>query len=138
MPPAFHIEQADDEQLYLPLAIESNRGHGYLHVVARLRPGVRVAAGAGRHGRGSRRALAAVVSGEQADVGVNVMSMADGLARYARSGLFTMLAVVGVVLLIACANVAGLMLARGSSRQHELARSRRARRGPRRGWCGSC
>jgi putative ABC transport system permease protein len=119
MPPTFRIE-ADDEQAYLPLAIESNRGHGYLHVVARLRSSVtRVQAQADMDGLAAR--LSQQYPRQHTGVGANVMSMTDGLARYARFGLFTMLAVVGVILLIACANVAGLMLARGSTRQHELA-----------------
>jgi ABC-type lipoprotein release transport system permease subunit len=49
------------------------------------------------------------------------MPMTEGLARDIRFGLLVMLGVVAAVLVIACANVAGLMLARGATRQRELA-----------------
>jgi hypothetical protein len=38
MPPTFQID--DWERFYVPLAIDPSRGHGFLRVVGRLRPGV--------------------------------------------------------------------------------------------------
>src|SRR5206468_1657877 len=50
-----------------------------------------------------------------------VRPLVDDLLGSARAGLLTLLAAVAVLLLVACANVAGLMLVRSSGRAHEFA-----------------
>jgi hypothetical protein len=40
MPPGFHIDPPDGEQLYLPLPLDPNRKHGFLRIIARLKSGV--------------------------------------------------------------------------------------------------
>ena len=54
-------------------------------------------------------------------IGANVMALVDAMAANVRPGLLLLLGVVLLVLLIACANVASLLLARGAARQRELA-----------------
>jgi putative ABC transport system permease protein len=118
MPPTFQID--DWERFYVPLAIDPSRGHGFLRVVGRLRPGVSASQAQTDLSLIADR-LARIYPKYNQTVGANLMPMTEGLARDIRFGLLVMLGVVAAVLVIACANVAGLMLARGATRQRELA-----------------
>lgn len=120
MPPAFSVTPGSEREIYTPLQADPDRGHGFLRVIGRLRSGVSVA---------SAQAEMNVISDQlekqfpkyNKGVGTNIEPLREALTGNVRAGLLIFLGVVGLVLLVACTNVANLVLARGAARQKELA-----------------
>jgi predicted permease len=115
MPAAFQFPyRATGIDLWIPWEIPVSGPRGRLEgVVARLRQGVSVDAG--------RQELSAMAGPSRAGRSVVVRPLKDVVTASTRGSLLVLLGAVGMVLLVACVNVANLLLARTAAREREIA-----------------
>jgi len=129
MPAGFEYPISDETQDYwepifsaafMTKEIREERSNRFLSVIGRLKPGVTVAQAKADLDLLSRQ-IEQQSPQSNTNVIFNAVSMHEDMTREYRPALLVMLGAVGLVLIIACANVANLLLARAAARQKEVA-----------------
>jgi predicted permease len=115
---------APDVDIWLPLRVDfatAPRNNVFLHLVARLRPGVTVGQGRAEIEAVAERMYDAYPIMRSAGARVWLMPYGDEMVADVRGTIWALLGAAAFVLLIACANVANLLLVRAAGRARELA-----------------
>jgi putative ABC transport system permease protein len=118
------FDNLPEVELWTPIAFAKDdslgtRNNHFINLVGRLKPGVTVA-----QAQSDVSAIAnaiAEVAPENKGVGALIVPLQEQIAGDSRLALLMLLGAVGFVLLVACVNVANLLLARASARSKELA-----------------
>jgi putative ABC transport system permease protein len=119
---AGNIEVQEPPDVYLPFQLDANsseRGH-FFNVAGRLKPGVTLAA-ANLQLQASYAEYARKWPDRNPGAGFAVQRLQEAIVGAVRNSLLILWAAVGFELLIACANVANLLLARATGRKREMA-----------------
>lgn len=122
MPEGFYFPSRTAE-FWRPIAINPSdppRGAHFLGVVARLKEGVTTDQ-AGAEMKGIAEQLTKQYPNNSANESAEIVSLLEQVVGTIRPALMTLLAAVGVVVLIVCANIANLLLVRASMREKEVA-----------------
>jgi predicted permease len=126
LPKDFNLSRKLD--LWVPAALDRskprNRGSHFFHVIARLKPGVtttQASADLQRFAEQLNRDYPKYYGHGETGWGMFLVPVKEQLVGKVRPALLILLGAVAFVLLIACANVANLLLAQASAREKELA-----------------